>query len=205
MSRGRGSNVEETRRRLIEAAINLLARDGAQGASLRAICKEAGQRNTAAVQYHFGSREGLFTAALDHVLLAIDQPIDVTPALSRELGLQPNPSKLQAFVYRAFLPIVLLERRHPTWGAAGQGLLARVILGEMEALTAHMEAMVQAEHAAQVAQLVSLCPGVPAAVMDTRLEIANTAVIIYGIEAAGPKVGLLLDFAAAGLAAPASA
>src|SRR3546814_19195870 len=41
--------------------------------SLRQIAIAAGQGNTAAVQYHFGSKEGLLEAIFQHRLPAIDQ------------------------------------------------------------------------------------------------------------------------------------
>jgi AcrR family transcriptional regulator len=38
------------------------------GVSLRQITRDAGQRNSTALQYHFGSRDGLVRAVLDHHL-----------------------------------------------------------------------------------------------------------------------------------------
>jgi AcrR family transcriptional regulator len=55
---GRRAAGAETRRRLIEAAADLLAADGEHGVTLRAVGKAA-DANIAAVRYHFGSREGL--------------------------------------------------------------------------------------------------------------------------------------------------
>lgn len=49
---------------LIEAAEQLFARHGIDGVSSREIVTLAGQRNESAVQYHFGSRDGLIQAAL---------------------------------------------------------------------------------------------------------------------------------------------
>ena len=53
-----------TANRLILAAEAEFARAGIQGASLRRINALAGQRNTSAVRYHFGSREGLLEALI---------------------------------------------------------------------------------------------------------------------------------------------
>jgi AcrR family transcriptional regulator len=50
------------------AAERLFAAHGVDGVSLRRITREAGQRNSTAVGYHFGSRDGLLLAVLAHHL-----------------------------------------------------------------------------------------------------------------------------------------
>ena len=52
--------------KLILAAEQLFARGGIEGVSLREIAAAAGQGNHHAVQYHFGSREGLVQAVFDY-------------------------------------------------------------------------------------------------------------------------------------------
>jgi AcrR family transcriptional regulator len=52
--------------RLILAAEALFAKGGIDGVSLRQIAAAAGQGNHHAVQYHFGSREGLVQAIFDY-------------------------------------------------------------------------------------------------------------------------------------------
>ena len=53
-----------TRDRLIRVAEELFAAQGVHGAQLREIVTRAGQANPSAVQYHFGSREGLLEALM---------------------------------------------------------------------------------------------------------------------------------------------
>lgn len=53
---------EATRERLLDAAVVLFAERGLRGASLREINEAAGQRNTNALHYHFGDRDGLIRA-----------------------------------------------------------------------------------------------------------------------------------------------
>ena len=55
---------EETRRDLVAAAERLFAGHGVDTPSLREITREAGQRNTSALQYHFGDRDELLRAVL---------------------------------------------------------------------------------------------------------------------------------------------
>ena len=61
---GRRAAGEQTRQRLIDATLDLLAERGESGASLRAIT-DAADANVAAVSYHFGSKETLVRAAIE--------------------------------------------------------------------------------------------------------------------------------------------
>jgi AcrR family transcriptional regulator len=54
-----------TRVRLVTAAERLFAERGVDGPSLREITRVAGQRNTRALQYHFGDRDELLAAVLE--------------------------------------------------------------------------------------------------------------------------------------------
>jgi AcrR family transcriptional regulator len=56
----------DAKTRLILAGEQLFAKSGINGASMREIATKAGQANHAAVQYHFGSREGLVRAIFDY-------------------------------------------------------------------------------------------------------------------------------------------
>ena len=51
--------------RILRAAGRLLAVKGLEGVSLREITRSAGHRNTTALQYHFGDREGLLRALVE--------------------------------------------------------------------------------------------------------------------------------------------
>jgi AcrR family transcriptional regulator len=57
-------NPSGTRERLIATAESLFAERGIAGVSLREINAAAGQRNSTALQYHFGDRDGLVRAVL---------------------------------------------------------------------------------------------------------------------------------------------
>lgn len=60
--------MTDTRTRLIEEAERLFAERGVHAVSLREIAAAAGQRNTSAVAYHFGTKEALVTAIYRHRL-----------------------------------------------------------------------------------------------------------------------------------------
>lgn len=63
--------MAEARTRLLDAAERLIAERGSE-ASLREIALAAGQRNNAAVQYHFGDREGLIRAVIERRLAGLE-------------------------------------------------------------------------------------------------------------------------------------
>jgi len=58
-------DASETRTRLLDAAAAEFAARGVWNASLIEITRRAGQRNRAALRYHFGSREQVLCAVLD--------------------------------------------------------------------------------------------------------------------------------------------
>lgn len=71
---GTREDGRETKERIIQAAGPLFARYGYDGTTSKEICQRAGV-NMAAVNYHFGSRDGLYVAILEEVqdyLLNID-------------------------------------------------------------------------------------------------------------------------------------
>ncbi len=57
---------EDTRRRILEAALALFAAIGFDSASTRAIAEQAGV-NLPAIQYYFGSKAGLYRASIAHI------------------------------------------------------------------------------------------------------------------------------------------
>ncbi|MFJ9363346.1 TetR family transcriptional regulator [Nocardia sp. NPDC101769] len=63
--------VTEARERIILAAEQLIAERG-QAVPLRDIAAAAGQRNNSAIQYHFGSRDGLIEAVVEHRLATLE-------------------------------------------------------------------------------------------------------------------------------------
>jgi AcrR family transcriptional regulator len=57
---------EETRGRILEAALELFAASGFEGASTRTLAERAGV-NLPAIQYYFGSKEGLYRAVVEQI------------------------------------------------------------------------------------------------------------------------------------------
>jgi len=57
---------EDTRHQLLMAGERLFAKHGIDAVSLRQVNVEAGQKNSSASHYHFGSKEGLIRAIFDY-------------------------------------------------------------------------------------------------------------------------------------------
>lgn len=93
-----GSASEQTRARLVEAAREVFSACGFQGATVREICRRA-EANVAAVNYHFGSKEGLFAEALNFNQLKALQLANASADICPQI-------RLRKFL-RDFLPMLL--------------------------------------------------------------------------------------------------
>ncbi|MBV8603582.1 MAG: CerR family C-terminal domain-containing protein [Pelomonas sp.] len=91
---------EETRRRLIEAAIRLFGERGYDGASTRDIALQA-ETNAPALQYYFDGKEGLYRACAEH--LAAGAEAHFMPALEAAEALLADPVARRAALVEAFM------------------------------------------------------------------------------------------------------
>jgi AcrR family transcriptional regulator len=100
-----------TRAKLIAVAERLFAQRGLEAVSLNEINRAAGQRNSNACQYHFGSKEGLLQAIRDkHVLAIVARRNDMLDRMEAS-----GQSDLRAVV-RAFVHPVALQLLEPDGG-----------------------------------------------------------------------------------------
>jgi AcrR family transcriptional regulator len=146
MARPANANADETRQRIVAAAIPLFAAHGFHGASTRELAAAA-RVNIATLNHYYESKQGLFDAAVDEVyrrlgargaqLLADAAPIDLDTLLAR--------------LYAA----ARAERD-------GVRLLVRQVLDHGR-LTAHTEAKHFVPELRQIARQASALLGVPVA------------------------------------------
>ncbi|MFS0736656.1 helix-turn-helix domain-containing protein [Sphingomonas sp. 1P06PA] len=99
-------DMKEGRARLIRAAEALFARSGIDGASLREIANAAGQRNHNAVQYHFGTRDGLVEAIFSARMWQMEKH---RAEMLSEAGRRDRLSDVRALAEIVFLPQLLLD------------------------------------------------------------------------------------------------
>lgn len=94
---------EQTRMRLLDAAREVFAEYSFQGATVREICRRA-DANVAAVNYHFGSKDGLLAEALNFAPLA---------ALQKANGKSAECPKIRLRLFlRDFMLMLLDEKNH---------------------------------------------------------------------------------------------
>jgi AcrR family transcriptional regulator len=64
---GTNQRGEDTRQRILETAFELFGSEGFEGTSTRTLAERAGV-NLPAIQYYFGSKEGLYRAVIGHIV-----------------------------------------------------------------------------------------------------------------------------------------
>jgi AcrR family transcriptional regulator len=108
--------ADGTRLAIIECAERLYAERGVNGVSLREIGAAAGQRNTGAVRYHFGSKAGLLSAVFEHRMTEAntlrERMLDEADAAGRGM-------EQRTLVEALVLPLAALlgEPGRPSWYA----------------------------------------------------------------------------------------
>jgi AcrR family transcriptional regulator len=92
---GRG---EDTARRILLAAIEVFAEEGYDGASTRSLASRAGV-NAPAIQYYFGSKEGLYRAVIAHIANLVEARLaPVAQRIATALAGEPTPPELTALL-----------------------------------------------------------------------------------------------------------
>jgi AcrR family transcriptional regulator len=107
---GEARETKDAKTAMIEVAEKLIGERGLDDVSMRDVATAAGQRNNSAVQYHFGSRDGLIMQVLRRRLVALDASRKERLATADEQGLGAD---LPTLVWVLFEPIVELLRAQP--------------------------------------------------------------------------------------------
>jgi AcrR family transcriptional regulator len=104
----------DTRLCMIEVAERLFAERGIGGVSLREIGAQAGQRNTAAARYHFGTKQGLVDAIFQHRMSPINvRRLEMLTAFDRDGRGHELRALTEAYLYP--LSEMLGETGRPSW------------------------------------------------------------------------------------------
>jgi len=143
---------EETRTRLLEAAIVEFAEHGFDGATVREICARAGA-NVNAVKYYFDDKQGLYVAAVRHAHAVTKH--GQQEALSPEA---PPAERLRGFI-AGMLTIALSAERE---SVAHQLLVMREMVNPTRATEEIVRSFIQPRFAQLDSILAELLPpGVP--------------------------------------------
>lgn len=90
------------KQKIILAAGDLFARNAIEMVSQKQILEAAGQRNSSAIQYHFGSREGLLRAVFEQGVARIDVRRN---EILDEIAAQNRPLELTDYVTALVVPL----------------------------------------------------------------------------------------------------
>jgi AcrR family transcriptional regulator len=163
---GEQARSETTKDELLRTAERLFALEGIDAVSTRRISQEAGQRNTSALQYHYGDRVTL----LKKLVAARMQPINRRrQALLDELDRRPRAVEVADLVAILVIPFVeqLLDAER---GAHYVRIAAQVFAkGEAEAVLGPERPWNQAFYAT-VERIRDLLPDLPRRVQDRRFR-----------------------------------
>lgn|SRR5580765_5629724 len=135
-----------TRRRLLDAALEVFARDGFRGATIERICRRAGA-NIAAAHYHFGDKRRLYAAVFTHA-----------ERLARADGFAPEIVGTPAARLRTHVASFLhrlLDPDRPAWMAQ---LLAHELIDPTPALDRLVRRRMRANHEQIAAIIRELAP-----------------------------------------------
>lgn len=127
MKRTKAVDGSGTRLKLLSAAIDLFGRQGFYGTSIREIALLA-KANIAAIAYHFGGKEKLYRACLEHIVQSVRQGLGeelkapaatpLNPEEARE-ALKAALSSMTAFMLAtpqaaSFVRVIVREQMDPT-------------------------------------------------------------------------------------------
>src|ERR1700704_187965 len=96
---------EETRNQIKAAAQMLFARHGVDAVTVQQIVAAAGQRNNAALHYHFGSKEELIRQMVVDGAAVLD---DRRQGMLREIDARGGPSTIREILLVLVMPVIEL-------------------------------------------------------------------------------------------------
>ena len=186
---------------LLREAERLFARRGLYQVTVREILEAAGQRNVSAINYHFGSRDGVLNAILDRHGDPTDSARGALlaqcgrDAPSRELVaalVLPYAAHLATPSGRDYLRIVAqLSARFSAWREPnpGTGPHLREILGILEARPKDLPARIRRERVVELIMLMTVAMAERARVIEAgrRVELdqasydANLTDVLVGV------------------------
>lgn len=198
-----------SREALILAAERLFAESGLNGVSLRQINDAAGQRNTSAIQYHFGNRDALVEAVFVHRMQYINPRRN---ALLDDISTANGSTDLRALVSAMAWPLADELRPRPE-GNYFLRFLAQAARAEgfIVLLSApHLSTGRQRAREAITALISYLPPKIAEIRLMTIGEMAINALAVFEADGSGNssdlefKVEALIDMITSSVLAPVS-
>ncbi|MEJ7925352.1 TetR/AcrR family transcriptional regulator [Sphingobium sp. AN641] len=197
-----------TKEAMIVAAERRFAMHGLEGVSLRQIALDSGQRNESAAHYHFGSREGLIRAILDHRISALNRRREkLLEAAKREQGKSISPHSIASIVILPMADEIFLNWRNCYWVRFISQLFA---IDKFTYFADEFESTSPALFEAN--GLMKTIPGIDPAILEVRSDILRRDVVwgLSRVEAMSFResremcelhIANLIDMIAAGISA----
>lgn len=176
------SRGDPTRQRLLEAGLRLFGKHGFDGVSTRELAKAAGV-NLAAIPYHFGGKEGVYLAVVDHLAGSVEKPLTAMVAeIESALDRARSRAEIESLLARLIgtLARVLL-------GSDQQALRIRFMMREQLQPTAAFERL----YARFIEHVHRCVTGLVARLLDADPEAPSTILRAHAL------FGQILAFAVA--------
>lgn len=157
------------RQSLIEATAKCLAEHGVAGASVRAICREAGV-SSGLLTHYFSGVNALILETYREVGARVSEALQTAVA---EAGDDPR-AKLEAYVVASFLPPVLDPELLATW-------LAFWSLVKADAEVQRVHGEIYQSYRYDMEGLITACLGERAAKADIRLTAVAITALVDGL------------------------
>lgn len=170
------SDPPDTRTRLIEEAIRLMAHEGLNAVSLRRVVAAAGAQNASALHYHFGGRDELIAAISTHLQHWLEPR---ACARLEALDYRAPHYTVRDVVEAAFGPVIEMMTE-PTLGRDAVCFIGRLGWDYGEQGQVLSAALHQRTLALTLERLRALRPDVPLETLQFRLLLTMNAVY-YGI------------------------
>jgi AcrR family transcriptional regulator len=167
-------NAMDTKQRILDAAEQLFAEHGFDGASLRAITTAAGV-NLAAVNYHFRSKDALIQAVLARKLGPINrQRFALLDACEAEAGSKPVP--LEKIVRAMIEPMIRTAGETPNGSMTFGTVMGRVYIERNDQIQRLLVAELRGAIQRFIAAIRRALPGLPSEELYWRLFFTIGAV-----------------------------
>ncbi|MGH7121108.1 MAG: CerR family C-terminal domain-containing protein [Acetobacteraceae bacterium] len=175
---GRG---EDTRLRILQTALQLFATEGYEGASTRTLAKRAGV-NLPAIQYYFGSKEGLYHAVIEQIADRMEEKIapvtaEIRDALASGLASRDEMLSLLCGMLEKFV-VLVTDRDKPDWESRSLFFARAEVEGAAALLPLHQRVvrLIVEPCAALVGKLIARPPDAEETLLKTIALIGQVVV-----------------------------
>ena len=187
MIKAAGATTRDTKGQLLDAGELLFAEHGFAGASARDITAEAGT-SLQAINYHFGSKEGLFRAVVRRIIEPINEAQQLQlGSLEAEKG-DAGTSSVSELIAVYAAPLTELLERDKARGQTVLRLLARVLAETGSSSEGTVLGEIEKTEARYLRAFARVLPRLSAAELWWRFQATRIVIVSHCILYAGDGV-----------------